>query len=168
MPRRRRPPLVRADMLRYSSGFDRISEALRQEADVRARWLREYLFAVSLIVRLPGGPGYSYDHKWPYLFCRNIWDGDPRSAVAVLENLLDRLGMPEMLDQIPRARSLTGFELPRHVRYRLKKLDAAKALESTIGCLDRLLIAPVHPHFARHRDGCVFNSLPAVRYDFSI
>ena len=168
MPRRPRVPLIRNDLLRYSAGFDRMIDARQEEAKVRDRWLRQYLFAVSLIVRLPGGPGYRLPRKAPYRFCPQIWDDDPRPAVAVLDILLDRLGLPEMLDEIPRTRKLSGFELPRHVRYRLNKLDAAQALESTIGCLDRLLIAPVHPHFSHHRDGCVLKPLPPRRYDFYI
>ena len=168
MPRRPSVPLIRDDLLRNSAGFDRMIDARREEAEVRDRWLRQYLFAVSLIVRLPGGPGYRPDFYETSRFIRQVWNSNPRPATAVLGLLLDRLGKPEILDEIPRARELSDFKLPGHVRYRLRRLDPTKTLRTTLGCLDRLLIAPVHPSFANLRDGCVLEPLPPRRYDFSI
>lgn len=164
MAKKKSPPLVRSDLLRYASGFPLMIDAIDREMAIRRRWAAQYQFAVSLILQIPGGADYAYDRTLKAHFWRHIWAPDPRPAAAILALALEQLDAPALLRDLPRAGRLAAFPLPRDVRYRLRQQRRPQTLLTAIDCLDRLLIAPVHPQYARHRDGCVRRPLPAERY----
>lgn len=156
MPRKKQQSMpIRSDLLRYSGGFDSMIEAVELDLAMRRRWAREYCRAVGIILQIPGGALYEYDRRVGSRFSRWIWNTDPGPAAAILAQSLEQLGVPSVLDELWRARRLAEFPLPRDVRYRLRNGADTRTLVTAIDCLDRLLVAPVLPTYARHRDGCV-------------